>query len=569
MICWSLGKASSSPSIEKSKEVELLTGLRLLSFFVVVTCATTFAVDAQTYSVTEIGTFGGSFSKAEAINDLGQVTGLAAFPPNNMPRHAFLWVNGTMTDLGTLGGSRSMAYGINNQTQVVGESQVGGGGGQHAFLWEDGVMMELSTPDGPAGSAYDINDAGQITGIANAGFAYIWQDGDMIDLGTLPGMNESAGFAIDAAGEVVGPTSCGFFCPGNAFHWVDGEMFDLGRLPGFDGSVANCINDTGMVAGYSTITIPSTLRATLWDSGEIIDLGAGDGIYSEVLGINNPGVVVGYWGTSEQFVHHYATKWVDGELIDLNDEIPADSGWQLAEARDINEVGQIVGFGFNPDGLLRGFLLTPCDFSGGPGEDCDGNGVPDECQLDCNDNGQPDVCDIAEGVSGDCDGDNTPNECDPGPPFTQQPADQEVQEGDFAFFIVEADGSSLEHQWRKDGVDLIDTERIIGSQTSMLFIVDVQSTDAGEYDCVVTDTFNSACSVSDPAALTVIVTCPPDFDCDGDVDAADLAELLGNWGPCPEPCTPDDAETCPADFDHDCHVTAADLAQLLGNWGDA
>ena len=44
----------------------------------------------------------------------------------------------------------------------------------------------------------------------------------------------------------------------------------------------------------------------------------------------------------------------------------------------------------------------------------------------------------------------------------------------------------------------------------------------------------------------------------GDVDAADLANLLGSWGPC---------EGCPADFDGDNDVNAADLAQLLGAWG--
>ena len=51
-----------------------------------------------------------------------------------------------------------------------------------------------------------------------------------------------------------------------------------------------------------------------------------------------------------------------------------------------------------------------------------------------------------------------------------------------------------------------------------------------------------------------------DFDGDGDVDAADLAELLASWGPCVEPC-------CPTDFDGDGDVDAADLAELLSNWG--
>ena len=53
--------------------------------------------------------------------------------------------------------------------------------------------------------------------------------------------------------------------------------------------------------------------------------------------------------------------------------------------------------------------------------------------------------------------------------------------------------------------------------------------------------------------------CVADLDGDGDVDAADLAELLAAWGPVP---TPD-----PPDFDGDGVVNAADLAELLAAWG--
>ncbi len=52
--------------------------------------------------------------------------------------------------------------------------------------------------------------------------------------------------------------------------------------------------------------------------------------------------------------------------------------------------------------------------------------------------------------------------------------------------------------------------------------------------------------------------CDSDLDGDGAVGAADLAMLLGSWGPC---------EDCPADFNGDNVVDAADLAQLLGAWG--
>ncbi len=52
-----------------------------------------------------------------------------------------------------------------------------------------------------------------------------------------------------------------------------------------------------------------------------------------------------------------------------------------------------------------------------------------------------------------------------------------------------------------------------------------------------------------------------DLDNDGDVDAADLAILLGAWGP-HDDCPP----LHPADLDMDCEVGAEDLAILLGNW---
>ena len=57
------------------------------------------------------------------------------------------------------------------------------------------------------------------------------------------------------------------------------------------------------------------------------------------------------------------------------------------------------------------------------------------------------------------------------------------------------------------------------------------------------------------------------------VGPADLAILLGAWGPCPEPCEEGDplgthpVGACQADFNGDCMVEAFDLAILLGDWG--
>ncbi|MHC4611075.1 MAG: thrombospondin type 3 repeat-containing protein, partial [Planctomycetota bacterium] len=68
-----------------------------------------------------------------------------------------------------------------------------------------------------------------------------------------------------------------------------------------------------------------------------------------------------------------------------------------------------------PDGcdLDCGTSGGPCDVPGcGGSGDCNSNGIPDECEVDCNSNGTPDDCDLAAG-SPDCDGNAVPDECDP------------------------------------------------------------------------------------------------------------------------------------------------------------
>jgi len=164
----------------------------------------------------DIGTLGcflpaacGPGSEAHALNDIGQVVGQANMGGDGTGSsvfHAFLWENGTMRNLGTLGGNYANARAINNRGQVTGESTVASTGSIHAYLWENEEMSDLGlrpgAPSGGGSAGYAINDQGQIAG-ASEGHAIFWERGVMTDLGTLGGTDSNA-IALNNRGQVIG-----------------------------------------------------------------------------------------------------------------------------------------------------------------------------------------------------------------------------------------------------------------------------------------------------------------------------------------------------------------------------
>jgi probable HAF family extracellular repeat protein len=130
------------------------------------------------YSVTDLGTLGGTASNASGINASGQVTGTSDTTAELFDYHAFLWTpttpngtEGTIIDLGTLGGTYSEGKAINASGQVAGLSFMPGDSATGAFIWTpttpngtSGTLSDSSALGGSSSEAQGINDRGQVTG---------------------------------------------------------------------------------------------------------------------------------------------------------------------------------------------------------------------------------------------------------------------------------------------------------------------------------------------------------------------------------------------------------------------
>jgi len=168
----------------------------------------------------DLGSFGGVYGEAHALNNRGQVIGqssVAETPgacfigPSESGCHAFLWENGNLLDLTEkTGGIFVTATAINEYGEIggIGDFSKTGGSSRDGALWTNGVVTHLETPGGGCCSAVlDINNKGQAVG--STGFvAVLWDRGSAIDLNTVvpPGTALQLDFAynINDRGEIAG-----------------------------------------------------------------------------------------------------------------------------------------------------------------------------------------------------------------------------------------------------------------------------------------------------------------------------------------------------------------------------
>jgi probable HAF family extracellular repeat protein len=190
----------------------------------------------------------------------------------------------------------------------------------------------------------------------------------VVDLGSLGGVG--AAEAINATGQVVGESqTLALDQWGNrimhAFLWQQGSgMADLGSLGGLN-SEATAINSSTQVVGNAETGAADVnghpLRhAFLWQpSVGMVDLGTLGGPASGATAINNSGQVVG----GAQAINPDGTTawhgflWQNGVMTDLNSNLPANSGWVLQSAQDVNDSGQITGYGLH-NGHVHAYLLA-------------------------------------------------------------------------------------------------------------------------------------------------------------------------------------------------------------------
>lgn len=358
------------------------------------------ASNQTTYTVTDLGTLGGTFSQGQYVNANGAVSGKSTLPGDTV-LHAFLWENGVMTELGPgFHGPNSAAI-INNASEIAtGDAQYSSTAATgvetlfcdspatvlpfvcHAATWTgSGVLTDLGTLGGPGSAGLFINGSGQVVGVSEiktidpfgfdgidgGGFpairGFVFQNGKMTELSTLGGYDSIAN-ANNNLGQVGGTAQLAGgidptvgFVPQHPVTWTNGAILDLGTLGGKFGFVES-MNSNGLVSGITTLAGEEHVHGFLWQNGVMTDVGTLPGdTDSDVSQINELGEGVGFSANSTSM---RATILRNGVMTDLNTLVPANSGYELFGSFGNNNVGQIVvGAVVVATGETHAVLLTP------------------------------------------------------------------------------------------------------------------------------------------------------------------------------------------------------------------
>ena len=255
--------------------------------------------------VTDLGVLPNQvFSRANGINAIGQVVGYSGQHRDSTESRAFVWTSKMgMTDIGTLGGAYAQAYAINKGGYITGASQTQGMGPMvttHAFIYQlqspsarYNRMVDLGVLGGVSSYGTAINEYNHVAGYSTIStkdervHAFLHDGKRMIDLGSLGGPGNRWGGDISVAlgvnnyDQVVGYTYLPYlpevgampiqqvgFLWRRAWSGGGGQMINLNTLLFGNGKdylvfSATAINDNGQIAASAYYMPDSSVRAVL------------------------------------------------------------------------------------------------------------------------------------------------------------------------------------------------------------------------------------------------------------------------------------------------------------------
>lgn len=244
---------------------------------------------------------------------------------------------------------------ISSNGMFTGRLRTAGMDHDHAFIYAAGTVKDIGGFPGVDTAGNAINAAGQVVGEwccgGPFGGAFLYSGGSMSDLGPL----DTTAAAINDAGVAVGA----MLPPATTFHAYmerGGVMTDLGTPDGF-GSFAFGINNHGAIVGsiWDWFHTGPT-HAFLYDGGTLRDLGTFGGADAYFEAINDSGLIVGSVGTGRG---GYGLLYSNGSAYDLNTLVSGTDGWRITDASAINGAGQILGSACNAYAACRDVLLDP------------------------------------------------------------------------------------------------------------------------------------------------------------------------------------------------------------------
>jgi hypothetical protein len=333
--------------------------LMLLVALIICCAAAPIPAQAQTpsYSLTLLGGLGG-YAWANAINDSGEIVGLAA---NADAEEAVTWSGTTPVSLGSLSSSGDAgAFAVNNSGVAVGYACTADDDTFNAASFKAGTPSILqSIGTGFFNYAYGINNSGVAVGYSTSSgdpgnVPVEWSGTTASALGILPSNTSGAAMAINNSGMAVGYQ---YDYDGSgidgAVKWSGTTPFALQSLSNSAASEALAINNNGEAVGYAT-DAAGIQYAVEWSGTTLSKIPSLSGTAWEATAINSSGAIVGY--STEGPYGAFLSE--SGTTFNLDSLIAATDGVTDITPYGINDEGDIVGRGVY-DGQFVPVLLTP------------------------------------------------------------------------------------------------------------------------------------------------------------------------------------------------------------------